>query len=245
MIKLIILCTKAIVVAIVALLFASCNGNFNIGVKGNGKVKSETRKITEKFTKIEANDGLNVTIEQSNTTQIVVEADENLLKLIETKVENGVLVMSTKKQIGNYEKLTISVKMPIIESLTSESGSSLKTINTIKGTKIQLESSSGSNLNATISYDVVEATSSSGSQLNIEGIALKLETSSDSGSDLNAEKLTANEVVSNADSGSETKVNPKVSLKADANSGGSILYKNEPKSINKTEDSGGSISKQD
>ncbi len=244
MIKLIILCTKAIVIAVVALLFSSCNGNFNLGVQGNGNVKSETRNLNEKFTKIEANEGLNVTVEQSNSTGIIVEADENLIQLIETKVENGVLILSTKKQIGNYEKLNVIIKMPVIEALTSESGSSLKTINTIKGAKIQLESSSGSNLNANVSYDLVEASSSSGSELNIEGIALKLETSSDSGSDLNAERLTANEVISSADSGSETKVNPKVSLKADANSGANIIYKTEPKSINKTEDSGGSIYKQ-
>ena len=79
MIKLIIFCTKAIVVAVVALLFSSCNGNFNLGVKGNGNVKSETRNIAEKFTKVEANEGLNVTVEQSNTLEIVVEADENFL----------------------------------------------------------------------------------------------------------------------------------------------------------------------
>lgn len=245
MIKLIIFCTKAIVVAVVALLFSSCNGNFNLGVKGNGNVKSETRNIAEKFTKVEANEGLNVTVEQSNTLEIVVEADENLLHLIETKVVNGVLVLSTKKQIRNYEKLNVSIKMPIIEALTSESGSNLKTINTLKGIKIKLESSSGSDLNANVSYDLVEASSSSGSDLNVEGIALKLETSSDSGSDLNAEKLTANEVISSADSGSETKVNPRVSLKADSSSGSSIYYTNEPKSINKTENSGGSITKRE
>ena len=229
MIKLIILCTKAIVIALVALLFGSCNGNFNLGIQGNGKVKSEIRNITEKFTKVEANEGLNVTVEQSNITEIIVEADENLLKLIETKIENGVLILSTKKQIGNYQKLDVRIKMPIIEALTCESGSSLKTVNTLKGNKIQLESSSGSDLNANVSYDLVEASSSSGSDLNVEGIALKLETSSDSGSDLNAEKLTANEVIASADSGSETKVNPRVSLKADANSGGSILYKTNQK----------------
>ncbi len=244
MIKLIILCTKAIVIAVVALIFTSCNGNLNFGVQGNGNVKSEIRNVTEKFTKIEVNEGLNTTVEQSNTTEIILEADENLLKLIETKVEKGVLVLSLKKQIGNYEKLNVAIKMPIIESLTTESGSSLKTINILKGSKIQLESSSGSNLKANLSYDFVEASSSSGSDLNIEGITLKLETSSDSGSDLNAQKLTANEVISSADSGSTTKVNPKISLKADANSGGSISYINEPKSMSKSEDSGGTIYKQ-
>ena len=80
MIKLIILCTKAIVIAVVALIFTSCNLNLSFGVQGNGNVKSEIRNVTEKFTKIEVNEGLNTTVEQSNTTEIILEADENLLK---------------------------------------------------------------------------------------------------------------------------------------------------------------------
>ncbi len=234
---------KAIAIVTLVTLFPSCNGNFNFGVKGNGKVKLETRNINEKFTKVEANEGLNVTIEQSKSTEVILEADENLLKLIETEVENGILKLSTKEQIGNYEELNVKIKMPIIQALTAESGSDLKTINTLKGSKIELESSSGSSLTVTLSYENVTANSQSGSDLNIAGVALKLKTNSDSGSSLNAENLTVNEVISNANSGSDTKVNAVVSLKADANSGGNIQYKKQPKTIEKTEDSGGSVSK--
>lgn len=55
-------------------------------------------------------------------------------------------------------------------------------------------------------------------------------------------KLLANEVHAEASSGASVNVHPIVSLKAEANSGASINYDSTPKNIEKTSNSGGSIS---
>ena len=54
----------------------------------------------------------------------------------------------------------------------------------------------------------------------------------------------ANEITSEATSGSSSKVYPIELLKAKASSGGSIDYNHSPKTISKEESSGGSISKE-
>ncbi len=242
MIKFIVYLTKAIVVTIFTLLFSSCNINFGDGLDGNGNVQTEKRAITKKFTKVEANRGLEVIVEKADVTEVEVEADSNLLKHITTVVENGTLIISTDESIDSAEQLTVTVKMPLIEGLIATSGSTLRSKNTLKGTSIELESNSGSEIEATLEYENIAVETTSGSTTTLSGKALKLNTETTSGSQLNAETLEANEVISEATSGSSTDIHPLVTLKATASSGSDIQYTGTPKNITKEENSGGSIS---
>lgn len=241
MVKVIVFCTKMIIATLVALLFASCNQVFN-GIKGNGNVQTETRNITEKFTKISVNRGLEVVVEQSDNVSVEVEADQNLLSHITTRVENGTLVVSSDENIYSAESETVTVKMPNLEGLESSSGSNIKSTNTLKGVSLDAKASSGSEIELTAEYDNIVTESTSGSTITLSGKALKLSTASSSGSDIDASGLLANEVFAQSTSGSSTDVHPLVSLNAKASSGASIGYDGTPKNISKEETSGGSVS---
>lgn len=241
MIKFIILCTKVIIVAVVALLFSSCKQVFE-GIKGNGNVQTEQRKISEPFTKISVSRGLEVIVEQGDVVKVEVEADENLLKHITTKVENGTLVISSDENIYSAEKEVVRVTMPTIEGLETSSGSNLSSASALKGSKMYVKSSSGSEIDVTAEFDTISSESTSGSNITLSGKALKFTSASSSGSEIEAGNLLANEVVSQSTSGSSTNVNPRVSLNAKASSGSSIEYTNTPKTIVKEETSGGSVS---
>jgi len=242
MIKFIVFCTKILVVAIVALLFSSCNQAFN-GIKGDGNVQIEQRKIDENFTKISVNRGLEVIVEQADVIGVEVEADQNLLSHITTKVVNGTLEISSDENIYSAEKETIRVKMPTIESLETTGGSNLSSKNTLKGLNLELKTNSGSEIEVTSEFDNISSESTSGSHITISGKALKFTSESSSGSEIDAKSLLVNEVISQSTSGSSTSVHPLVSLKAKASSGSSIEYDGTPKKIEKEETSGGSVSK--
>ena len=246
MVKVIIYCTKFIVVMLVALLFASCGNNVFNGIKGNGNVQTDKRTITEKFTKISVNRGIDVIVEQSDAVEVTVEADQNLLSHITTKVENGTLIVSSDVNVYNAESETVHVKMPAVSGLESTSGSTVKTNGTLKSittvSDIRIISSSGSEIEATLEYDAINAESSSGSTITLSGKALKLRTATSSGSNIDAETLLANEVTAEATSGSSNEVHPLVNLIAKASSGASIDYSGTPKNISKEETSGGSVS---
>ena len=245
MIKLIIIFTKAVIVAIISLLFVSCNAkiNFNDGIDGNGNVKTQNRTISEKFTKIESSRGLDVTVEQAPDVVIQIIADENLLKHIITKVENGTLIVTTDTDMNDFESRKVIIKMPKIEALSTDSGASLTVVNTIKGTNLKLLSDSGSELLISAEYDFIQADCDSGSQQKIKGKALNFNVNADSGSSIEAQNLLSNTITASADSGSSIKVQPLVNLNANADSGASIEYVGTPKKIKKVEDSGGSVSK--
>ncbi|WP_348796962.1 head GIN domain-containing protein [Flavobacterium adhaerens] len=242
MLKLITLITKFIVITIIALLFGSCNQGLLNSVTGSGNVTTEKRTVAGDFKNIEISNALDLEIEQSNTTEIIVIADDNLQKDIITNIENGVLSISCK--FGNYNNVTskkVKVKMPVIEGLEASSASTIRSNSTLKGVNLSLVSSSAASINIAAEYENIELNSSSGSSQTIKGKAIHAVTSSSSGSTLNAGELFVNDIDANASSGSSTIVSPIVSLKADASSGSSIVYKKTPKSIEKEEHSGASI----
>jgi Putative auto-transporter adhesin, head GIN domain len=242
MIKVITIITKFIVVALIALLFSSCNHAFNLvnGIKGSGKITTETRTVNEDFKSIEVSSGIKVIVEQSDSKLITVETDENLQKHIITKVENGVLKIECDESY-NLESPVVNVKMPVIHGLSSSSGSEIISPKTLITDKIDVKSNSGSKINITVEADAISLESASGSSIEASGKALNLVTSSSSGSNIEADKLMTNEVIAQSASGSSTSIYPIVKLEAKASSGGSIRYYKDPKTILKEENSGGSV----
>jgi hypothetical protein len=242
MIKLIILITKFIIAAIIALLFSSCINPLNWKeIKGSGNVVTETRNISQDFKSIEVNQGIEVLVEQSNSTSISVEVDDNLQKHIITKVENGVLIIESDETYFATETPVVMVKMPIIKRLSASGGSEIKSIGILLSDQIEVESDSGSQIMINIEADNIKLESSSGSHLEASGKALKLETFASSGSTIEAEELMANEIISEAASGSSTSVYPILILDAKASSGSNIDYYKNPKTLTKEENSGGSV----
>jgi hypothetical protein len=231
----------------VTILFSSCKSNmdFSNGLDGNGNVKTETRNITETFKKIEVSRGIDVIVEEAATLTIEVEADENLIKHITTVVENGTLKISADQNIDYAKKETVTIKMPMnntIDAIETTSGSTFRTKNTLRGNNLSVKSSSGSELTADLEYEKVHAESTSGSDLTLSGKALQLESASSSGSQINADKLLANDVNAQATSGSSTDVHALVKIDGKASSGASIDFDGKPKTVKKEESSGGSVS---
>lgn len=241
MIKFIVFLTKIVLTTAISLLFASCQMHV---VKGSGNVTSEDRSTTEEFKSIEASKGLKVVLEQSDKASVTVVADDNLQKHIFTKVEHGVLnITSDVNSFINVKSKKVVVKMPVIENIIVSSGANLSSKNTLKSNNLTMKSSSGSGIDIAIEADKASCTASSGSNISVNGKAITLETSASSGSEIEAEKLLSNDIVAKASSGSSIDVNPLVSLDAQASSGGSINYHSIPKVLHKKSSSGGSIDK--
>lgn len=236
--------TFKLIILLLTLSLTSCNGNLNLidGIEGSGNVITEKRNIESPFTKIQASTGVEVVLEQAAPSEIEVEVDDNLMKYIVTKVENGTLIVKIDGNINTMENAIIRVKTKTIEGLESSSGASIKTINKLSGTSLTLKTSSGSTIQADLEYEKVSCESTSGSEIKVSGKALALETKSSSGSEIEAQELAANEILAQSTSGSSTTVNPIVLLIAKASSGSSIDYVKEPKKVVKEETSGGSVS---
>ena len=236
------LITKTIALLFIATVSTSCMiDGFNT-VSGNRHVVTEERNIRENFDRVKVGQGIELYITQGTTTSLVVKADENLHKLIRTEVDNGVLKISSKRNIRRAKSKRIYLTAPNINGIKATSGSDVITENTITADTFDASTSSGADARIQVNADIVNTSSSSGADLRIKGTANYHHTSASSGSSIKAFSLESKNVTAKVSSGANIDVHASVSLKAKASSGGDIDYRGNPKNVDKRKSSGGSIS---
>ena len=213
------------IAALLALFTSSCafDINFGEGKRGNGQVVEESRTVSEDFTAVYASEGLDVFVTQGSDFSINVEADENIIDLIGTDIRDGRLKIHAIENIGRATK-NVYVTLPNVSALETSSGADLIGQNTITATKIELEASSGSDLEIEVNAAEVVAETSSGADIKVSGRTEVLYADASSGSDIKARGLLAKRCNADASSGADISVNVSESLTADASSGADISY---------------------
>lgn len=218
------LITKAFAFLFIATLTTSCMIDGISSVTGNRNVETESRKINNDFTKIEVGQGIQLYVTQSDDLSLVVKADENLHKLIKTEVRNGVLKISSKRNIRRAKSKKIYLSAPTINGIKASSGSDVYTENTINADTFEAHVSSGADARIDVNAEIVNSSSSSGADLRIKGNANYYTAKASSGASIRAYDLRSK------------------NANVKASSGGDIDFKGNPKKIGKRKSSGGSIS---
>ncbi|GMN04696.1 hypothetical protein MTsPCn5_00840 [Croceitalea sp. MTPC5] len=231
------------VAALLALFMSSCafDINFGDGKRGNGQVAEESRSISDDFTAVYASEGIDVFVTQGDDFKILVEADENIIDLIGTDIKDGRLKIHAIENIGRATK-NVYVTLPRVTALKSSSGADLIAQNVIKADKIELDASSGSDIEVELVANEVMADASSGADIKVSGKTETLYADASSGSDIKARTLTAKRCNADASSGADISVNVSEALTADASSGADISYTGEA-SVTKKKSVSGSVHK--
>jgi len=231
---------------LMSLFLSSCGfdiqiGDFGTGKKGNGNVVSDTRTVSEDFTKVSASEGLMVYVTQADEFSIKVEADENVIDLIETDINNGKLRIHAEQNIGKATK-NIYVSLPKVSALRSSSGAHLTTKNTITASELEVDGSSGAQLDLEVVTNEIDIDASSGANLNISGTSDGAMVDVSSGGNINAKNLETRTCNADASSGGNVKIQVSKSLIADASSGGNISYSGDA-NVEKKKSVSGSVHK--
>lgn len=230
---------KMTVSAMLTLLFLSCN--LMPGVTGNGDVQTQEREVSSSFIGIHTSNGLDVILTQADIESVKVQADENLHDIITTEVENGVLKISTTKNIGSAKSKKVMVSFKDLETIKSTSGSDLRANGTLIFNTIDIEATSGCDVNLSIEAENLSGSATSGADLKLEGTATTINLKATSGADINTKNLSSKNAVVSVTSGADIKVNATQSIELSATSGGDIRYYGNPKNVIKSEAVSGSI----
>lgn len=226
--------------AIVALLVSTTSCMMN-GIKGNGNVETQERNISGNFTGIHVSQGIDVYLTSNNTKKLTVEADENIIDLLMTEVDNGTLKIYFKKNVWRAKTRKVYLSIPTLNSVVTTSGASVKFENTLKADKLSLRATSGADIYAHVDVTDLSSATTSGADIKISGFAKNFDASATSGSDIKASNLKADYVTARVTSGADIKVYAIKEINAKATSGGGVSYDGNPKVVNKTKNSGGSI----
>ena len=225
----------------VLLLLVGTTSCFMDGVKGDGNVISKKRKISDDFSKVEVSRGLDLYLTKSRDVSLEVEADENLHDLIETEVSNGVLRITSSKNIWSASSKKVHLHVDHLNAISINSGAEVKTRNTFESEELRVSISSGASAEMELKVEDLSCDISSGADIKFSGTAENFTVSSSSGSDVKAYELDARNCKADASSGSDIKRKATETLEASATSGADIRYKGSPRVLEQKDNSGGSV----
>lgn len=218
---------KIIAICLLTFTAVSCQINLN-RVNGNGNVVTEERNVRE-FDRVKGSAGLQVILTEGTENKVVVEADENLMEIIETYVDDGMLRIGVDGNIGrsSSKRVYVTYKTSLNE-VRASSGSHVIVKNEIKSEDLTLDASSGAMLEASVFSKNLYLEASSGANVDVTGKAKDVRSKASSGAYINAENLLSATCNARASSGGHIKVNVKDNLEAKASSGGQIDYYGDP-----------------
>ena len=140
---------KTIKIALAMLMvvsLSSCQFDIRFGqVNGNGNVVTEERPVAN-FTAVRGSAGIDVFLTKGDENKVVVEADENLLEIIETRVDGNTLKITSDASIGRCKSKKVHVTYTSLESIEASSGADVIGNSVIKSETLSLGSSSGADL---------------------------------------------------------------------------------------------------
>jgi hypothetical protein len=210
---------------------------------GSGDIATEIR-TTAPFHGVSVSGDFDVEIKKGDKEEVILEADDNLIKNIETKVVNGILRIRSEDNNLRDVHFKVYITAPAIDNLKASASASIKTKDALTSPKsVELKASSAGEIIANIDAPEVTADASSGGELTLSGRTKNFNANSSSGSEIKAmDLLTENSVVSSS-SGASAKVHASVSLDASASSGADITYRGTA-NVKKSTSSGGEVDKE-
>jgi predicted small secreted protein len=208
-----------VLLLIAALIVSACNF---WGVRGNGRIKSETRNILD-FEKIDAGGAFSIKIKVGPSTSLRIVAEENLIGYIRTNVKGNTLVIDTRKNVSPRKEIIIEITTPSLKSVDA-SGANNIYIDGINGAEFRVDLSGAGNID-------------------LRGTVDKFRAELSGAGNIDARDLIAKEVRVSVSGAASADVHAKEYLEASVSGVGSIDYYGNPAKV-KTDVSGvGSISR--
>lgn len=109
------------------------------GVRGSGVRKTEKRDDLASFTSIETTGSFEVEVNCQKPASFEVEADDNLIPLVETEVKNGILRIRTTKGYSSSGGIIVRINVPDLESLKTTGAGKFR-VSDVKNDQFEIHS---------------------------------------------------------------------------------------------------------
>ncbi|MBC8063435.1 MAG: DUF2807 domain-containing protein [Chlorobia bacterium] len=205
---------KTLAFILVGIVAASgCSKLFGPRVTDSGKQGSRTvavgkGKALESFKRVESRGSFDVEIKQGPQSDVVVEGDESIIKIVRLKVDGDTLIVDTQGSFSTSTRLVVKITMPTVEGVEMD-GSGEATLTNVSGDKLDLDiSGSGEIVASGKVKDLSARISGSG--------------------DIDATALESVDAKTNVSGSGSIRVFATKSLDADIAGSGGIQYKGSP-----------------
>ncbi|MFO7977601.1 MAG: head GIN domain-containing protein [Bacteroidales bacterium] len=159
-------------------------------VTGSRNPVAETRQLTG-FDGVKAGGAFNIFLTQGSEYHVEVIADDNLIDLIETTVEGGVLEISMRPRVNlrRYKSLEVHITAPSFSALHASGACDMIATNTLRGDELVIRASGASDIEMDLKVAYLDITCSGASDAILSGQIQTAEARFSGASDLKAKNL--------------------------------------------------------
>jgi len=212
---------------------------------GSGNIVTETRN-TGRFDAISVGGSFEVEVKMGDAMSVVVEADDNIMKYIETKVSGNTLKISTEGLHSFSDvHMKVYVTVPVLTAVSASASAEVVGENILTNAdKLVFKASSSASIKAEVNAPDIVTDANSSASITLRGKTKNHKTEASSSAEINAFELLTENTTANVSSSANIEVHASVSLNAHASSSGSVEYKGAA-TVTKSENSSGTVSKKE
>lgn len=216
------------------MLFSSCD---IVCLEGKGSLKSEKRDIRQ-FNGIRLKVPAQLIVEQSDTLELLIEAQDNIIRAISTTVSDETLNIETKECIGTNDGITIHIKVPEIKKLIISGYGNISSSGKIKGEHLELGINGSGFIDANVDLKSIYGGIRGSGGINLKGNADEQYIKLSGSGNYKAIELATVRTDADINGSGEISLYVLEKLKANVNGSGNIRYKGSPKTSIKISGSG-------
>lgn len=211
---------------------------------GSGVIVSEQRD-TGPFHGLKVSNAIEVEWRRGEQSSVKIEADDNVIGEVKTRVSNGVLRIDLDRARLNHVTLRAYVTSPTLDYIEASSASSVRALDMMTDRdRVDIRTSSAAEVEAGVDAPNVKVDASSSSGVKLHGRTRNLDTEASSAASIHAFGLLSEESRARSSSAATIDLYASVKLDASASSGASVHYKGGATDVRKKESSGGSVEKE-
>lgn len=219
-----------------ALLSLGLSATFNTVsadcIKGVGEVVKKSLSV-DAFHGVNLEGSMDVVLTQGATQAVEVEAQANLIELIETKVVNGIWEITMKDRYSTDKTFTVHITAPVIDQVHVDGSGDVTSNGTFISGAMELAVAGSGNITIAFNSKKVDADIAGSGDMVLSGTADKLKVSVAGSGDVDARNLkTADAVVNIAGSG-DVVLDASQSVEASIAGSGDVSYSGAPARISR------------
>jgi hypothetical protein len=198
--------------------------------KGNGKTDTETRS-EKNFKGIECYGSFDVYVTTDSSCSVKLETDENLLKYIETSIEDGNLKITTKSGVSldPSKGIKVYVSAPIFNKLSTSGSGNIESQNLIvSDDHLDIGISGSGDIKADIKAPSASADISGSGDITLTGEVKTFKTTIAGNGDIKAGKLQTEETSVDIAGSGDAIVNASKQLSVHIAGSGDVKYSGNP-----------------
>lgn len=183
------------------------------------------------FDAVSAKNGINLVLQNKNADNVVVEADGKSSKGIQLKLLNGMLNISTRKNVSNENsEETPKVYVPAkgIKRITASGGADIYHSDTIEAEILHLSTSGSSSMTIDVNAREVFLTATGSGDVKITGNTQLLNVNTTGSCDVDCRRLNAKDVVVASSGASDVYVKAEETIDIKASGSSDVYYSGNP-----------------